>query len=57
MKQKDKTYAKLIPHESHESELHHFVNSLPKLYSEALSFLIHTFPELKPFTNDFQYNK
>ena len=53
MKQKEETYAKLIPHESHESELHHFINSLPRLYNEALSFSSTLFPELRPFTNDF----
>jgi len=56
MKQQEETYAKLIPHESHESELHHFINFLAKLYSEALSFSCTPFPEL-PLTNDFQYNK
>ena len=48
MKQKEETYAKLIPHESHESELHHFINFLAKLYSEALSFLPHLFQNSNP---------
>ena len=57
MKQKEETYAKLIPHESHDSELHHFINFLAKLYSEALSFLPHLSQNSGPFTNDLQYNK
>jgi len=50
MKQKKETYAKLIPHESHKLELHHFINFLAKLYNEALSFSSTPFPELRPFT-------
>ena len=57
MKQKENTYAKVIPQESHEPELHHFINSLPKLYSEALSFPSTLFSELRPLTKYFQYNK
>jgi len=50
MKHKEETYAKLIPHESHESELHHFINFLAKLYSEAPSLSSTPFPELRIFT-------
>lgn len=57
MKQKEETYAKLIPYESHESELHYFINFLAKLYSKALRFSSTPFPELPPFTKYFQYNK
>ena len=57
MKQKEETYAKLTPHESHKPELQPFINSLSKLYSEVLSVSPTRFPELSSFTKDFQYTK
>ena len=52
MKQKEETYAKLMPHESHKLELYPFINPLSKLYSESYEFFSHNFPELPPLQND-----
>ena len=57
MKQKENKFSKLTPHESHKSALHPFINSLSKLYIQTLSYSSTLFPEFRPLTKYFQYNK
>lgn len=51
---KEEHMLKLIPHESHKSELHHFINSLPNCTTERRAHC-HTIPLLLSFqTSDFR---
>ena len=57
MRQKEKTFAKLTPQESHEPELYPFINPLSKLYSEVLGISPTCFPRTLLDANSFSNNE